>query len=247
MTRTAELTSPASGFRGQVVSYGHWGSPVLVFPSEAGRAWDFENNGMVDAVRFLLDAGRLKLYCVDSADDATWSDRSLPLEERAARHDQYERWVIEQVVPYIHDDSGGLTPIATLGCSLGAFHAANIALRHAHVFPRALCLSGSYDPARWHAWGDRGDASYFHNPTEYVSNLHGDHLDWLRRNLHLTLVVGQGSWEVDPTGALPSTRDFAALLASKGIPHELDVWGHDVPHDWSSWQRQAAYHLPRIC
>jgi esterase/lipase superfamily enzyme len=62
MTRTAELTAPASGFRGQVVSYGHWGSPVLVFPSEAGRAWDFENNGMVDAVRFLLDAGRLKLY-----------------------------------------------------------------------------------------------------------------------------------------------------------------------------------------
>ena len=128
------------------MTYGHWGSPVLVFPSEAGRAWDFENNGMVDAVRFLLDAGRLKLYCVDSADDATWSDRSLPLEERAARHDQYERWVLEQVVPYIHDDCGGLTPIATLGCSLGAFHAANIALRHAHVFPRALCLSGSYDP-----------------------------------------------------------------------------------------------------
>ena len=41
MTRTDELTSPASGFRGQVVTYGHWGSPVLVFPSEAGRAWDF--------------------------------------------------------------------------------------------------------------------------------------------------------------------------------------------------------------
>jgi esterase/lipase superfamily enzyme len=247
MTRAVELTSPASGFRGQLVSYGHWGRPVLVFPSEAGRAWDFENNGMVDALRWLLDAGRLKLYCVDSADDATWSDRSLPLEERAARHDQYERWVLEQVVPYIHDDSGGLTPVATLGCSLGAFHAANIALRHAHVFPQALCLSGSYDPGRWHAWGDRGDASYFHNPTEYVANLHGDHLDWLRRNLHLTLVVGQGAWEVDPTGALPSTRDFAALLAAKGISHELDVWGHDAPHDWSSWQRQAAHHLPRIC
>ena len=173
---------------------------------------------MVEAVRWLLDAGRLKLYCVDSADADTWSDKSLPLEERAARHDWYERWVLEQAVPFIHDDCGGLTPIMTIGCSLGAFHAANIALRHAHVFPRALCLSGSYDPSQWHAWGDHGDASYFHNPMDYVANLHGDHLEWLRRSVHLVLVVGQGSWEVDPTRALPSTLAFAEVLVGQGHP-----------------------------
>ncbi len=246
MTRTLELSSPDSGYRGQVLTYGHWGQPVVVFPSEAGRAWDFENNGMVDAVRFLLDAGRLKLYCVDSADAATWSDRSIPLERRAELHGQYERWVLEQVVPFIHADSGGLTPIFTLGCSLGAYHAANIALRHPHVFPRAVCLSGSYDPSQWHAWGDRGDATYFHNPMDYVAHLQGDHLEWLRRSVHLVLVVGQGAWEVDPTMALPSTLAFAEVLAAKGIPHELDVWGYDVPHDWPSWHRQAAHHLPRM-
>ena len=246
MTGFVELTAPASGWRGQVVGYGHWGTPVLVFPSEAGRAFDFENNGMVDAVRWLVDAGKVKLYCVDSADAVTWSDRSVPTEERAARHDQYERWVLDQVVPYVHGDCGGPTPLVTVGCSLGAYHAANIALRHADVFPRALCLSGSYDPSGWHAWGERGDAAYFHNPMDYVRHLHGDHLDWLRRTVHLTLVVGQGSWEVDPTGALPSTRAFAEVLAEKGIPHDLDVWGHDVPHDWPSWQRQLAHHLPRL-
>ena len=247
MSGVVELTAPGSGWRGQVVGYGHWGTPVVVFPSEAGRAWDFENNGMVDAVRWLLDAGRVKLYCVDAADAVTWSDRSVPLEERAARHDHNERWVLEQVVPYVHQDSGGVQPVMTVGCSLGAYHAANIALRHANVFPRALCMSGSYDPTAWHAWGERGDATYFHNPMDYVRNLHGDHLDWLRRTVHLTLVVGKGSWEVDPTGALPSTRAFAQVLAEKGIPHDLDVWGHDVPHDWPSWQRQLAHHLPRFC
>jgi esterase/lipase superfamily enzyme len=220
MTRAVELTSPSSGWRGQVVAYGHWGMPVLVFPSEAGRAWDFENNGMVEALRWLLDAGRLKLYCVDSADSVTWSDRSLPLEERASRHSDYERWVLDQVVPFVHDDCGGLTPITTMGCSLGGFHAANIALRHAHVFPRAVCLSGTYDPSQWHPWGERGDAVYFHNPMDYVAN---------------------------PTRALPSTQAFAATLAAKGIPHDLDVWGHDTPHDWPSWQRQAVQHLPRFC
>lgn len=245
--RSVEISAATSDFRGQVVIHGHFGRPVLVFPSEAGSAWDFENNGMVDSVRWMVDAGRVKFYCVDSGDASTWSDRSVPLEERARRHELYERWVIEDVVPFVREDCAGRSDILTLGCSLGAFHAANLALRHADLFPQALCLSGSYDPSEWDAWGDRGDAAYFHNPMEYVANLGGEHLDWLRGAVHLVLVVGQGSWEVHPTRALPSTQRFSAVLGEKGIPHELDVWGHDIPHDWSSWQRQLAHHLPRFC
>ena len=78
-----ELWSAALGSAGTVIRYGHWGRPVLVFPSERGRAWDFENNGMVGAVADLIDAGRLKLYCVDSYDAASWSNHDIPLEERA--------------------------------------------------------------------------------------------------------------------------------------------------------------------
>jgi esterase/lipase superfamily enzyme len=244
--RHVELTTP-SGWTGQVVAHGHYGRPVLVFPTEGGSAWDFDNNGMLDAIRWMVDAGRVKVYCVDSADGQTWSDRSVSLEERAQRHDVYERWVVDQVLPWVDDDCGGqAADLITVGASLGAFHAANIALRHAHLFPRALCLSGSYDPGEWHAWGDRGTAAYFHNPIDYVANLHGDHLDWLRSRVHLTLVVGQGAWEIDPTRALPSTRRFADVLASKGIPHELDVWGYEFPHDWPSWRAQIAHHLPRL-
>jgi esterase/lipase superfamily enzyme len=244
--RHAELTAP-SGWTGQVVAHGHYGRPVLVFPSEGGSAWDFENNGLLEGVRWMLDTGRVKIYCVDSADGQTWSDRSVSLEERAQRHDGYERWILDQVLPWVDDDCAGqASDLITLGCSLGAFHAANIALRHADLFPRALCLSGSYDPGEWSAWGERGTAAYFHNPIDYVTNLHGTHLDWLRSRVHLTLVVGQGSWEIDPTRALPSTRRFADALASKGIPHELDVWGYEFPHDWPSWRAQIAHHLPRL-
>lgn len=230
-----------------VIAYGHFGRPVLVFPSEQGRAWDFENNGMVGAVEDLIDDGRLKLYCVDSADGWTWSDRTVPLEERARRHGDYEGWIVDQVVPWIHADSGGRNDIATLGCSLGAYHAANLTLKRADLFPLALCFSGNYDPTTWHAWGERGDATYFNNPFDYLQHMGGDHLDWLRRTANLLLVVGQGAWETHPTGALPSTRALAGLLADKGIPHELDVWGHDVPHDWPSWRNQIRHHLPRFC
>lgn len=244
----AELTEPSSGWTGQVAVHGHYGRPVLVFPSEGGSAWDFANNGMVDAVRRLVDEGRVKFYCVDSADAMAWADRSVPLEERARRHDVYEGWILNQVLPFVDNDlGGGGSELLTAGCSLGGYHAANIALRHAHLFPVALCLSGSYDPSEWDGWGERGTAAYFHNPVDYVSHLGGEHLDWLRSRLHLVLVVGQGSWEVDPTRALPSTRRFAELLAAKGISHDLDVWGYDVPHDWPSWRRQLAHHLPRFC
>jgi esterase/lipase superfamily enzyme len=227
--------------------YGHYGRPVLVFPSEQGRAWDFENNGMVDAVADLVAAGRVKLYCVDSADAYTWSENSVPIEERARRHSEYEAWISDRAVPWIVDDCGAPTDIATLGCSLGAFHAANFALKRADLFPLALCLSGNYDPSAWNAWGERADATYFNNPMQYVSNLAGEHLEWLRGRVNLLLAVGQGAWEVHPTKSLPGTRAFAQVLSDKGIRHELDVWGYDTPHDWPSWRIQLAHHLPRFC
>jgi esterase/lipase superfamily enzyme len=233
--------------QGTLIAYGHYGRPVLVFPSEQGRAWDFENNGMVDAVADLIEAGRVKLYCVDSADSWTWSDRAAPIEERARRHAAYEAWVCGRVVGWIADDCAGALDVITVGCSLGAYHAVNFALKHAHVFPLAIGLSGNYDPTAWHAWGEQGDATYFNNPMAYVANLDGGHLEWLRERLSILLVVGQGAWEVSPTGALPGSRQFADVLARKGLRHELDVWGYEFPHDWPSWQTQLRHHLARFC
>ena len=230
---------------GDVIAYGHFGRPVVVFPSEGGRAWDYENNGMVDAVAPLLESGRVKLYCIDSFDAASWSAPHLTLEERARQHDRYEGWILHQVVPWIHDDCRGWQEALVTGCSLGAYHAANLALRHADLFPVAICLSGVYDLGS-SGWGERGDAFYFHNPIDYVANLSGDHLEWLRGRVHLVLVCGQGQWE-DTTGALDGTRRFAELLVTKGLGHELDLWGWDVPHDWPSWRSQIAHHLPRFC
>ena len=229
-----------------VAAYGHWGRPVLAFPAEAGDAGEFERRGMVGAVGELLAAGRIKLYCVDSFDHETWSNRSAPLEERARRHGHYEAWINDQVIPFIRQDCGGASEVIACGCSLGAFHAANFALKRADLFPLAICMSGNYDPAAWDGWGERAEAAYFNNPMDYVGHLGGDHLDWLRDRASLLLVCGQGQWE-DTTGALDATRRFAVLLQSKGIRCELDLWGHDVPHDWPSWRAQLAYHLPRFC
>jgi esterase/lipase superfamily enzyme len=233
-----------------LIAYGHYGRPVLAFPAEAGRAWDLENNGMIGAVADLIDAGRVKVYAVDSADEWTWSDRTVSIEARARRHGDYENWIVHDVVAWIARDCGassGEAEIATVGFSLGAYHAVNFALKRADLFPVAIGLSGNYDPTTWHAWGEQGDATYFNNPMAYVQHLAGDHLDWLRARLSVLLVVGQGAFEISPTGALPGTRALAEVLQGKGLRCELDVWGFDVPHDWESWQRQLRHHLPRFC
>jgi esterase/lipase superfamily enzyme len=230
--------------RDGVLIFGHYGRPVLVFPAQEGERREWERHGMVGAVADLIEGGRVKLYCVDSWDSGSWHDEWLPLEERARRHEWYERWLLGHVAPLVWADSGGFREIVTTGVSMGAFHAANLTLRRPDVFPLALCFSGIYDVTRI-GWGDTGEAAYLNNPMAYVGGAGGDHLEWLRGRASLLLVVGQGAWE-DSTGALDETRRFASLLAEKGIRHELDVWGWDVPHDWPAWRAQIAHHLPRF-
>ncbi|HEY8407091.1 MAG TPA: alpha/beta hydrolase-fold protein [Gaiellaceae bacterium] len=214
--------------RDGVLVLGHRGRPVLVFPSQERSRYEWEEHGMVDAVRDLIDAGRVKLYCVDSWDAGTWHDEWLPREERARRHEAYERWVVDRV------DGGD---VITAGVSMGAFHAANLSLRRPERFPLALCFSGIYDVDAI-GWGERGDSFYFNNPADYVRGLEGSPAS-------LLLVAGRGMWE-DTTGALEQTLRFASLLAANGIRHELDVWGEDAPHDWPAWRAQLAKHLQRF-
>jgi esterase/lipase superfamily enzyme len=243
--RHVTLHSEALGAELGVIAYGHYGRPVLAFPAERGHCWDYENQGMVAAIADLIDSGRVKLYCVDTIDGQTWHDASLPLEERARRHRFYEDWIVNHVAPFIHADCAGSQEIIVTGPSFGAYHAANLALKRADLFPLAICQSGIYDVSVV-GWGERGDAVYFNNPADYVAHLQGDHLDWLRTSVSLLVICGQGQWE-DTTGALESSKHFAASLAEKGLRHELDLWGHDVPHDWPSWRAQLAHHLPRFC
>src|SRR5581483_2502587 len=120
-------------------------------------------------------------------------------------------------------------------------------LQRADLVPVAIGLSGNYDLSTWHAWGELGTASRLANPADYVPQLNGDHLEWLRERLTVLLVCGRGDWETHPTGSLPSSQAMAALLQGKGIRCELDLWGFDVSHDWPWWARQLAYHLPRFC
>ena len=159
------------------------------------------------------------------------------------RHQAFEHFVTQELVPAIRSDcQSDDIPIAVTGTSLGAFYSANCTLKYPSLFWYALCMSGRYD-ATWMTDGFFNEDVYFNNPVAYVPNMSGAYLDEVRRRVHLTLVCGQGQWE---DGNIEDTHRLADLLASKGISHERDLWGHDVSHEWHWWRRQARYHFERF-
>ncbi len=238
--RYENIYSPAVGRELQVLAFGHYGAPLIAFPSGGGQFYDFENNGMVNAIAHLIEAGKLKVYCPEGIDRESWLNQGSDPHWRGVRHNAYQDFIVSNLVPAIrvdcHSDD---IRIAVTGASLGAYHAANFALKFPHIFHYALCLSGRYDLEALS--GSSGSQEvYFNNPMAYVANLHGEALDHVRHNTHLALVCGQGAWEGK---CLRDTHRLADLLAEKGISHERDIWGHDVEHHWYWWRRQIVHHL----
>ena len=241
LRRYEVLPSPAVGRDVQVLAYGHYGAPLIAFPSGGGQFFDFEGNGMVEAVGGLLEHGKLKIYCPESLDHESWLNHSIDPHWRAVRHGAYEDFILKDLVPAIRQDCGDPTlKIGLTGCSIGAYHAANFALKYPETFHYALCLSGRYHLEALCGPSDSMGV-YFNNPLAYVPNLHGEALDRVRQT-HLALVCGQGAWEGK---CLADTHRLADLLTEKGVPHERDIWGFDVEHHWYWWRRQFAHHMNR--
>ncbi|MEM9555109.1 MAG: alpha/beta hydrolase-fold protein [Acidobacteriota bacterium] len=243
MRRRHELVySPAMGRRMNVWCFGHWGPALLVFPSAAGFAHEWDHQGVIDTLAPLIYGGKLKVYCPESNVSQAWTDKHEHPALRVKAHLAYERFILDDLVPAIrHDCNAPAMRIGVSGASLGAFYAANFAFKHPETFDYALCLSGRYDAKGFTHGYVNGDI-YFNNPLMYVPNLEGEALERVRANTFLTLVCGQGAWE---EGCIEETQAMADVCEAQGIPVWRDIWGHDVSHDWAWWRRQALFHLGR--
>ena len=131
--------SPSLGREMELLLFGHAGQPVLICPTSCGRFYEFEDRGMVGVAAHQLEHGHHQFFCVDSIDGESWYNRRVPARWRIARHLQYENYLMNEVVPLIRQINGAPN-LATLGCSFGGYHAANIAFRHPDVFAAAAPL-----------------------------------------------------------------------------------------------------------
>lgn len=221
--------------------YGHGGKPVVVFPTTGGRFYEYEESGMVEACRPHIDAGKLVLFTVDGVDTESWMNSGLPPAEKVLRHDAYERYIIIEVIPFIRS-RGHEEPLMATGCSLGAYHAANIFFRHPDVFDAVVALSGVYQTSRF--VGDHmDDLTYFHTPLSYLSNLTDPWYLERYRASKIVVCVGQGAWEEE---SVVDTIALKNVLDARSIPAWIDFWGYDVSHDWPWWRRQIEYFLATL-
>ncbi|MHB8874359.1 MAG: esterase family protein [Myxococcaceae bacterium] len=223
--------SPRLGREMGLTVFGHWGPPLLAFPTSFGNEWEYFDRGVVGALSGPLDAGRVKLYCLDANHRDSFHNEGAHPFHRSWAQRQYDEYVRDEVVPFIHSDCGGALPIATLGASMGGYHAANSLLKHPDVFKRCFALSGLYD-MRSFMGGLYDDNFYFNNPVDYVANLSDP---WYLEQLagcDIHLVTGCGPWEDSSTA-----YQLSGLLRGKGVAHHLDDWGPEGGHDWPYWNR----------
>ncbi len=215
-----------------LVVYGHYGLPMLVFPTSGGDEWEHQDQGMISTLAPFIDAGRIKIFTVAAITNESLYNKGAHPFHRSWMQHQYDGYVREEVVPFIHSHNRGVQPITTMGASLGAYHAANTLFKHPDVVKRCYALSGVYDIKRFMD-GMYDDNVYFNNPVDYLANLDDG---WVRDQLascDIHIATGSGPWEHSG----PS-YGLSRILRDKGIRHSLDDWGPQGGHDWPYWHHQ---------
>ncbi len=226
--------SPSLGREMELLVFGHAGARLIAFPTSNGRFYDWEDRGMIAALGEHLEKGWIQLYCVDSVDSESWYAKWRPPAERAARHNQYDQYLYEEVLPFTnHRNTNPF--LMTTGASFGAYHAVNFALRHPERIDRTIGLSGTYDIRRW-ADGYYDDAVYFNNPVDFIQNEHDTARIQALQHQDIILAIGRDDV------SRPSNEHLSGILWSKSIGNALRIWDGWC-HDWPYWQHMLQLYI----
>jgi len=221
----------------RLVRWGEFGTPVLLFATAGGDAEEIERFGLVGALGELLDAGRIKVYSVDSIAGRSWVQRDDPRHSMWLQS-RFDAMIYSEVVPAIRADcnSDGIEIVAC-GASIGAFNAVASLCRHPDVFRTAIGMSGTYDLSRW-LQGHWSDDFYFASPLHWLPDHPEDDALSVLRQRFVVLATGQGRWE-EPA----ESWRMSHVLGSRGIPNRVDLWSESHEHDWPTWREMLPLYL----
>jgi esterase/lipase superfamily enzyme len=221
----------------EIVMYGHGNNyALLMFPTAAADFLEYERFHLIESLAPSINSGKITAFSINSINNESWLNDSTHPEYKSLRHRQFNDYVTEEVVPFIKLKCGNEIKIITTGASFGALHAANTFFRRPDLFEGTIAMSGSYD-LKDYAKGYYDDNVYFNSPVDYLSNLTDENiLNMLRNKKHIYITTGQGNYE-NPD----ASKNLSNILHAKGINHELDLWGYDIPHDWPSWRKMLPY------
>ena len=225
-----KVWSGALGREMELLRFGGGGLPLLAFPTSMGRFFQWEDFGLIGALSGWIDAGRLQVWCVDSVDSESWYAKDRPPAERVQRHLQYERYLLDELLPRLPE-----LPIAA-GASFGALHTLLLATRHPARVRGFIAMSGAFDTSRW-LDGHADEQTYYTNPLAYLAGLHDEaYLGPLRAQHPKVLATGAEDPNVE------ETRQAGRLLREKGVDVAVDIW-EGWAHDWPYWQDMMRRYL----
>ncbi len=222
----------------EIASYGHYGFALLLIPTAAADYLEYERFLLIKSIEKYIEAGRVKVFSVNSINTESWLNNQMHPRHKAIRHQQYNEYIFNEVIPYIKTQTSDDTPIITCGASFGALHSMNMFLKRPDLINGVVAMSGCYDLSSY-TKDYFDDDVYFNSPEHYIPNLTDEfYLSHINNAKKILISTGSGAWE-DPN----ASRRFSTILNSKGIHHELDIWGYDMPHDWDTWRKMLPYYL----
>lgn len=223
--------SPAVQKDMPIAVYGHHGFALLLIPTAGADYLEYERFQLIEYLAPYINSGKIKVFSVDSMNYESWMNYEMQGEHKAIRHNQFNAYIHNEVVPFIKNNTSQETPIIVSGASFGALHSMNLFLKRPDLIDGVIAMSGVYDLTEY-SRGFFDEQVYYNSPTHYIPNL-TDHaiLEQIRSSRHIHILTGSGDHE-----APDAARNFSGILYNKGIDHELSVWGNEWKHDWPTWR-----------
>jgi len=221
-----------------IATYGYYGFALLLVPTASADYLEYERFQLIEALRPFIEAGKIKVFSINSINNESWMNDQADPRQKIVRHMQWNNYVYDEVIPFIHTSTSRETAVIVSGASFGALHSANLFFKRPDLLNGCIAMSGVYELTEY-TKGYFDEDVYFNSPMHYMPNL-TDHsiLEQIRRSAHIHLFSGSGSFE-DPESA----RRFAGILYGKGIHYELDIWGAEWPHEWHTWKTLLPHYL----
>jgi len=223
---------------GRVVRWGHFGAPVLLFPSAGGDCEEVERYQLIHAMRELIGHGRIKVYSVDGLAARVWLRGTYPPDHCARAQAAYDAFIHDEVAPIIRQDChSDSIEILAAGVALGGGAAVASLCAHPDVFRKAIAISGIFDLSKYVRGGLTPELRRV-LPVHYLQDLaEGVRLDTLRRRLVL-LATGEGDFE-----SPAESEKLASVLLARGVPCHLELLGREHAHSWNTWRKVLPRYL----
>jgi esterase/lipase superfamily enzyme len=238
-----ELTSwysPALNKEMPVACYGHYGFALLLIPTAAADYLEYERFQLIDSLGPLIDSGKLRVFSIDSINRESWMNNEMVPEHKAIKHNQFNEYVFNEVVPFIRNATSHETMIYTCGASFGALHAMNLFLKRPDILNGVISMSGVYDLTEY-TKGFWDEQVFYNSPMHYLPTLNDSwYLEKIKASHHIHIFTGEGDYE-----APDAARSFASVLYNKGVWYDLEIWGRDMKHDWPTWRAALPYILDK--